>query len=219
MNYLHHEDFIVKSVVTSKAAESIASKYGIHVYDSLTGFKWIINEAFKHEMQGNECLFAWEESYGSTVRTFTRDKDSFQALAQVIEIVEHYKQQGKTLVDALETIYEYIGYWYSPQIQLKFDGIKAMDIMSKIVENAKGHKVGDKISKYKITEVIDFNLGYNGLPRDNFVQLVLDDEYRVTIRPSGTEPMLRVYFDIKADNKTEAEKVFDNLKEYFENLK
>lgn len=219
MNYLHHGDFIVKSAVTSKAAENIAHYYGVHSYDSLTGFKWIITESFKHEMQGNECLFAWEESYGSTVRSFTKDKDSFQALVQVIEIAEMYKKKNKTLVDALDEIYEVIGYWHSPQIQFKFDGLGAMDKMNAIVTKARGFKEGEVIEGFTITEVIDFAKGYNGLPSDNFVQIVFDDEYRVTVRPSGTEPILRVYFDVVAESKEEAIKIFEKLESYFQGLR
>ncbi len=219
IDYMHSGDFIVKSVVTSKAAESIASKYGIHSYDSLTGFKWIINESFKHEMQGNECLFAWEESYGSTVRSFTRDKDSFQALVQVIEIADELKKQGKTMVNALNEIYEVIGYWYSPQVQLRFSGVNAMKEMNALVDKARETKEGDKVGKFNVTEVIDFAKGYNDLPKDNFVQLVIDDTHRITIRPSGTEPILRVYFDVKANIKEEALDIFEKLKAYVEELK
>ncbi len=218
IDYIHSTDFIVKSVVTSKAAEILAAKYGIKCYDSLTGFKWIINESFKHEMQGNECLFAWEESYGSTVRSFTRDKDSFQALVQVIEIVDYYKKQGKTLIDVLKSIFEVIGYWTSPQIQLRFDGIDAMDKMNQVVDKARKFKVGEKVSDFIIDEVIDFAEGYKDLPKDNFVQLVLNEDYRVTVRPSGTEPILRIYFDIRTDIKKEGDEVLEKLQDYFKNL-
>ncbi len=218
INYLHHGDFIVKSVVTSKAAELIARKYGVHVYDTLTGFKWIMSEAFKHELQGNECLFAWEESYGSTVRTFTKDKDSFQALFQVIEISEEYKRKGKTLVNALEEIFEVIGYWHSPQIQLSFEGVKPMEQMNKIVEKVRSFNIGDAIGKHKVTDIIDFAKGYNGMEPDNFVQLVIDEDYRVTVRPSGTEPILRVYFDILAETKEKTLEIFDELKYFVDHL-
>ncbi len=219
LNYLHHGDFMVKSVVTSKAAELIAHKYGVHVYDSLTGFKWIIAESDKHEMQGNECLFAWEESYGSTVRSFTKDKDSFQALVQVIEIAEEYKQKNKTLVDALVEIFEVIGFWYSPQEQFWFEGLNAMKDMNSIVEKAREFKVGDKLGKYKITEVIDFQEGYKELPKDNFVQIVLNNDHRITVRPSGTEPVLRIYFDIVADSDEATKEIFEELKQIVEELK
>ncbi len=219
INYLHHGDFVVKSVVTSKAGELIARKYGVHVYDALTGFKWIINEAFKHEMQGNECLFAWEESYGSTVRTFTKDKDSFQALCQVIEMAEEYKAKGKTLVNALESIYEMIGYWHSPQEQMHFSGVQPMKQMESIVDKVRHFKIGDKVGNYTITDIIDFAEGYNGLEPDNFVQLIIEDDFRITVRPSGTEPILRIYYDISTDSKESAEKIFEELKYFVEHLK
>ncbi len=218
MNYLHHGDFLIKSVVTSKAAELIAAKYGVKVYDNLTGFKWLISESFVHEMQGNEALFIWEESYGSTVRSFTRDKDSFQALVQVIELANEYLEKGKTLVDVLNDIFEVIGYWTSPQLQLKFNGIKAMIEMNQIVENARKLKIGDKIEGFEIIDVIDFSKGYKHFYKDNFVQILFDNDARVTVRPSGTEPILRIYFDIKGDSKSEAEIKLNKLKKYFEKL-
>lgn len=219
IDYLHHEDFIVKSVVTSKAAEIIANYFEVQSYDSLTGFKWIINEATKHEMQGNECLFAWEESYGSTVRTFTKDKDSFQALIQVIEIANIKKASGKTLYDSLESIFDIIGHWYSPQIQFSFSGINAMDEMNAIVEKARKFEEGQKIGRFEITKVIDFAKGYKNLQPDNFVQLVINDEYRVTVRPSGTEPILRLYFDVVSESDQESVEIFNELKTEFEKLR
>lgn len=219
IDYLHHGDFVVKSVVTSKAGELIARKYGVHVYDTLTGFKWIINEAFKHELQGNECLFAWEESYGSTIRTFTKDKDAFQALFQVIEMSEEYKKKGKTLINVLESIYEVIGYWYSPQEQIKFEGVNPMGQMNDVVEKVRHFNIGDSVGKYKITDIIDFAEGYNGMHPENFVQLIIEEDFRITVRPSGTEPILRVYFDIVSDSHQKSREIFKELKDFVDHLK
>ncbi len=219
LDYINGGDFIVKSVVTSKAAEKIAEGYGVKVYDNLTGFKWLISESFKHELQGHECLFAWEESYGSTIRSFTRDKDSFQALVQVIELTDYYKKQDKTLIDVLDDIYKEIGYWYSPQVQLKFGGVNAMNDMSGIVDKARSFESGQKVGEFEITEVIDFLKGYKHFHKDNFVQFVIDGKHRVTVRPSGTEPILRIYFDVVANTMEEAKEIQNKLQIEFERLK
>ena len=221
LDYINKGDFVVRSVVTSNAGDYIAKKYGIKVYESLTGFKWLISESFKHEMQGNECLFTWEESYGSTIRSFTRDKDSFQALLQVIEIVDLYKRQGKTLVDALEDIYQEIGYFKSDQVQIKLTGKDPMTKISEILDNKiRTLNIGDSLQSFKITEIKDFSKGYNDLPKDNFVMLILDDNQRITFRPSGTEPILRVYIDAYGKDQSALDKSFKKLQDlthYFTN--
>ncbi|NQX83245.1 MAG: phospho-sugar mutase [Mycoplasmataceae bacterium] len=201
LNYLNPGDFIVRSVVTSTAGDRIAANYNVQVYENLTGFKWLIFESFKHEMQGNECIFAWEESYGSTIRSFTRDKDSFQALVQVIEIVDMYKKENKTLVDVLQRIYEEIGFFETSQIQSKFIGVNAMQKMNEIINKVRTYNVGDKIKEFEIIEIRDFAKGYKNLYKDNFIMLIFDDDVKVTLRPSGTESTLRKYFDVPGTNK------------------
>lgn len=219
LNYLKKGDFVVRSIVTSHAADKIAKKYNVIVYESLTGFKWIINEAFKHEMKGDECLFAWEESYGSTVRTFTRDKDSFQALTQVIELMSEYNKLGKTLVDVLEDIYKEIGYFNSEQIQLKLKGNNALDKMKKILNNFRNKKVGDIITNEMIvTDIWDFQKGYKDFPKENIIILWLDNKSKISIRPSGTEPVLRIYFDVFELSKSKCKETTLSLKKYFEEM-
>lgn len=210
-NYIENGDFIVRSIVTSSAADKIAAEYNVETYKSLIGFKWLIHESFKHELQGNECLFAWEEAYGSSIRSFTRDKDSFQALVQVIEIIDYYKQKGKTLIDVLDDIYKKIGYYNSPQIQFKIEGTKAVDKMNLTLKRVKELIVGNLFNGYTITKIIDFSKGYKYLEKDNFVAIEFDNLHRVTIRPSGTEPILRVYFDIVDKNKKKSREITNDL--------
>lgn len=217
MGYISKGDFIIRSVVTSNQADRIAEKYGVDVYKSLTGFKWLINEAFKHELMGNEALFVWEESYGSTIRTFTRDKDSFQALAQVIEIVKYYKDKEMTLVDALNEIQEEIGFYQSPQETIKIEGKDGMKIMLEIIEKFKSIKVGDQFDNLEVTKCADFSKGYKEYPKDNILMIRFNNEHSISIRPSGTEPLLRIYYNsvgtTRKESKTYLEKLQNIVKE------
>ena len=216
MNYIKKGDFVVRSVVTSHSADSIAKKYNVIVYKSFTGFKWIINEALKHEKNGDECLFAWEESYGSTVRTFTRDKDSFQALTQVIELMSEYKKEGKTLLDVLNNIYKDIGFFKSEQLQIKLVGNNAMDKMNNIINFFRNKEISDKIiGELVITNKFDFKNGYKNFPKENLIILWLNEKSKIAIRPSGTEPILRIYLDIKENSKKECLLTLNTLKKYF----
>ncbi len=213
LNYLSKGDFIVRSVVTSNAADRIAEKYGIDVHKNLTGFKWLMHEAHKYEMMGNECLFAWEESYGSTIRTFTKDKDSFQALTQVVEIVKYYKDRGMTLIDALNEIQSEIGFFQSPQDMIKIDGIGAMDKMLKIIEKFKSLKVGDKFGDMVITKIADFSKGYKSYEKDEIVLIRFNNQHSINIRPSGTEPILRIYYNAYGTSRDASKKTFKKLKD------
>ncbi len=213
IDYISEGDFIVRSVVTSNQADRIAEKYGVDVYKSLTGFKWLINEAFKHELTGYEALFVWEESYGSTVRTFTRDKDSFQALAQVIEIIKYYKDRNMTLIDALNEIQDEIGHYLSPQDTLRIDGKDGMQKMFAIIDKFKTIKVGDTFSTLEVTKIADFSKGYKHYPKDNILMIRFNNEHSITVRPSGTEPLLRFYYNAVGDSRSEAKTKLSQLKE------
>ncbi|BDU67441.1 MAG: phosphomannomutase [Candidatus Tyloplasma litorale] len=215
LGYINLGDFVVKSVVTSRSSEALINSYGIKIYENLIGFKWLISEAFKHEMKGNECLFVWEESYGSTVRSFTRDKDSFQALAQVIEIVDEYKSKGQTLVDGLENIYKKFGYWYSPQKQIKFDEFNGVEKLNKILEEFRKIKKGWSVDELVLTNIIDFSKGYKKFDKENFIMFEFNDIHRVTLRPSGTEPVLRIYFDVFGKSNAETHDIQNKLQTFF----
>ncbi len=216
LNYLAPGDFIVRSVVTSNAADRIAEKYGVDVYKNLTGFKWLMYEAHKHEMSGNECLFVWEESYGSVSRTFTRDKDSFQALTQVIEIAKYYKDKGMTLIDALNEIQDEIGYFLSPQDMLSIKGINAMKKMNGIIDKFKYIKVGDSYGDLIVTKVADFSKGYKHYAKDNIVLVRFNNQHSINIRPSGTEPILRIYYNAFGSSRNVAKTVLKKLRSIVE---
>ncbi len=214
LNYLDKKKhFFVRSLVSSKLSDYIIKDWGLEIYETLTGFKSIIEKALAEEEKGKECLFAWEESNGSVVRTFTRDKDSFQALYQVTEMIYEYKTKGQTLVDVLEEIYDKYGYMIMDQKQIVFDGIEGQENLDKFISKYRDLKVGDKLFGYDIEDVVDMNKGYKEFPKQNILFIYLKNNSFVCLRPSGTEPILRIYFDIKGDDKEDTKDIYDNLYE------
>ncbi len=212
LNYLDKKKhFFVRSLVSSKFSDYIIKDWGLEIYETLTGFKSIIEKALLEESKGRECLFAWEESNGSVVRTFTRDKDSFQALYQVTEMIYEYKTQGKTLIDVLEEIYDKYGYMIMNQKQIVFDGIEGKENLDLFIKKYRDLKPGDEIFGYKIEDVIDMNNGYKDFPKQNILFIYLKNKSFICLRPSGTEPILRIYFDIKGDNKKDTEDIYNLL--------
>lgn len=210
INYIKRGDFIVRSVVTSNFADKIAKDFNVKVYETLIGFKYIIDVVLKKEALGHNSLFAWEESMGSVVRSFTRDKDSFQALVQVIEIAGHLKKQNKTLIDLYEEIEKKYGYHSSDQKQLQLSGENAILKMKKIISKYQNFKIGGYLAGLKITEVRNYLTGYKKLPKENFVTIFMGKN-SVSIRPSGTEPVLRIYGHGVGKSKQEANKNLKNI--------
>ncbi len=191
---IKRNDFIVRSVVTSSYADKIASKYGVDTYETLTGFKWLTLEINRLQAMGHRSLFAWEESCGSLIRTFLMDKDSFQALIQVTEIVDYCKKQDMTMIDLLNKIKEEYGYYKSPQLSIEFKGTKAKEQMLNLVNAIRTYKNGDVIGDLKIIEVVDFNSGYKHFAIENMVMVRFEGDNKLFLRPSGTEPQLRIYY-------------------------
>jgi len=162
-------------------------------------------------------MFAYEESFGSVVRSFTRDKDSFQALVQVIEMIYYYKKQGKTLVDVLEDVHEAVGHYNSDQIQVRFEGINGPTELNEFIDGYRSYKVGDELFGMKITEVADFSKGYKNFPKDNILFIYLNEDNFVALRPSGTEPILRIYIDVTADSCEESLSIIEKIKNEIKN--
>lgn len=209
-------DFAVRSIVSSQAGDAIAKLFSIQLHYSLTGFKWIVSEALQLEDQtGGQLIFAWEESYGSIISLFTHDKDSFQALVQVCELFNYYSLQNKTIFDVFDELYQKIGFYRSDQIKKIFTNTANNLSMERFIDRFRNYKIGDKIATFSITKIIDLLPGYQNLASDNTLFLFLDNRHFVALRPSGTEPVLRIYFDVCAKNSLEASEILQTLKTFF----
>ena len=196
--------FVVKTIVTTELAKSIANSNNVKIFDVLTGFKWIA-DIIEREKDGN-YLFGFEESFGYCINGNVRDKDGVSACLIFAEILAYCKDNDITLVDYLESIYEKYGYFYEETISITkkgADGAKAIEDMMTYYRN----NIPKEISGVEVIHISDYEkkevYGNDGkkikditLPKSNVLQYILKDNVKITIRPSGTEPKIKFYFEV-----------------------
>ena len=214
---LPEKPVVVKTIVTTKLINKLCEKYNCELKNVLTGFKYIgeviLNLEKKHEE--NRYLFGFEESYGYLSGTYVRDKDAVVASMLVCEMAAYYKKQGKSLAQVIDGLYEEFGYYINQTYAFEFDGAAGMqkmaDIMSEIRNNSP-----KAIDKYNVTKICDYQLKKEtdiitgkvddiNLPTSNVIALNLEGDNAVIIRPSGTEPKIKLY--ITAVGKTHEDAV------------
>lgn len=197
---------IVKSIVTGDLGRTIASEYGVTTFESLTGFKNICGRIPEFEASGEyEFIFGYEESIGYTTGTFVRDKDGVSSSMLLCEAAAYYRTKGKTLIDVLEDIYKKHGYYKEKQISLVLEGVEGkariermMDIYRKSYLKEIGHM--------PLVKAIDYLKGYEDIPSSDVLKFYLDNGSWYAVRPSGTEPKIKIYLYTKADTSTNADK-------------
>ena len=196
--------FVVKTIVTIELAKSIANSNNVKIFDVLTGFKWIA-DIIEREKDGN-YLFGFEESFGYCINGNVRDKDGVSACLIFAEILAYCKDNDITLADYLESIYEKYGYFYEETISITkkgADGAKAIEDMMTYYRN----NMPKEISGVEVIHISDYEkkevYGNDGkkikditLPKSNVLQYILKDNVKITIRPSGTEPKIKFYFEV-----------------------
>ena len=201
------ENYMVKSVVTTPLLDTISKAFGVEVYNTLTGFKWIcgkMNELEKTAPQ-KKFIFATEESFGYLCHTFARDKDGVSSVSQMAEVALHYKLQGMNLIDALDTIYGEFGFSREDLLSLDYFGIEGQEKISRIMTNFRNFS-DNNILGNKLATVKDYGLGIEGLPKSNVIGFFFEDGNQVYLRPSGTEPKIKFYIMIQEKNGSLAEK-------------
>ncbi len=214
---------IIKTIVTSELGSLIAKKYGIDTVNTLTGFKYIGEKIKEFKERGDRTyLFGYEESYGYLAGDFVRDKDAVQITAIVAEMALIYKQQGKTLFDVLEEIYQEFGYHVEDLEAITLKGIEGNQQIKQMVSiyreqppkeinGVKVEWVEDYLTQTKLN-LIDGSKLTLDLPKSNVIKMHLLDKSWITVRPSGTEPKIKFYFATVADSFIEASKKLDQLK-------
>lgn len=214
---------VVKTIVTSKLVEKLCDKYGAELKNVLTGFKYIGEVILGLENKGEEdrYMFGFEESYGYLAGTYVRDKDAVVASMLICEMAATYKKQGKTLAQVIDGLYEEFGYYMNKTLSFEFEGAEGMqkmaDIMSGIRDNAPAEIAGRKVIKtadYKLSVEKDILTGEENtidLPKSNVLQYNLDGEHMVIVRPSGTEPKIKIYLTAVGEDKTDASNIIDEL--------
>ena len=204
----------VKTIVTSDMSGDIAKAYGAEVKEVLTGFKYI-GETIDRLTSDEQYVFGMEESYGYLVGTHARDKDAVSAAMIIAEMTAYYASQNKSLTEKLNELYEKYGYYKTALLSLVFPGKDGKAEMDEIVAGLRKNP-WQTICGEKVT-VKDYLNGLNGLPKSNVLAFA-GKNVKITVRPSGTEPKLKIYFQTKADSEQNAEILLQKLKEQAENL-
>lgn len=196
--------FVVKTIVTTELARTIADANNVKLFDVLTGFKWIA-DIIEREKDGN-YLFGFEESFGYCINGNVRDKDGVSSCLIFAEVLAYCKDNNMTLADYLESLYEKYGYFYEETISITkkgADGAKAIEDMMTYYRNNMPKEISGvevvHISDYEKKEVYDKDgkkIKDITLPKSNVLQYILKDNTKITIRPSGTEPKIKFYFEV-----------------------
>ena len=214
---------IVKTVVTSEVANCIADKYDVTTFDTLTGFKYIaeLMQKFEDTKEYN-FLFGYEESFGYLAGTFVRDKDAVIASMLICEMSAYYKKQGKTLIDVLAEIYDEHGYYIEETVSLYFSGITGQSKMKSIMEYFRENKPSSLAGK-KIPTIIDYKMSISlnlikgttekiNYPKSDVLKFSFEDGSWLVLRPSGTEPKLKVYFSINGESRDKSIEALEKAK-------
>ena len=199
---LSSKSTLVKTIVTSELGADIGRSYGLQCEETLTGFKYIGDKINKYEASGEqEFIIGYEESYGYLVGTHARDKDAVVSSMLICQMAAYYHNQGKTLVDALEDIYAEYGYYLdhldSYVLKGKDGAEKIADLM--VYFRDKGLDLFEGLN-----EVVDYSQGIADLPKENVLKFFWKNGSWMAVRPSGTEPKIKVYYSVQAETRDEA---------------
>ena len=198
----------VTTIVSTDMATPIAKKYGVELRRTLTGFKFIGEQIGFLEAEGHpeRYIFGFEESYGYLSGAHVRDKDAVNATLLVCEAAAWYAQQGKTLLDAIEALYKEFGYYRNALCSFAFEGESGMHTMQNLMKNLRANAPAE-IAGYKVESAVDYDTDGTGLPRANVLEYHLAGGHKLMIRPSGTEPKIKVYLSAVGESETAADAV------------
>ena len=186
----------VKTIVTTNITRAICKKYGVELREVLTGFKFIGEQIGLLEKQGRESdyIFGFEESYGYLTGGYVRDKDGVDGAFMICEMFAYYKTKGISLVEKLDELYAKYGRFENTLESVAFEGADGFEKMQSIMD---GYRRATQIEGKEIIEKTDFLDGINGLPKSNVIKFTFADESSMVVRPSGTEPKLKIYRSFK----------------------
>ena len=226
---LPEDGALIKTIVTTNLADAIAKGYGVNLIEVLTGFKFIGQQILGFENSGKgSYLFGFEESYGCLVGTHARDKDAIVATMALCEAAAYYKKQGKTLWDQMLAIYDKYGYYKDSVKSVTMKGIEGLAKIAQTMENLRAN-APENIGPYKVLQARDYKLDTcknmetgevtpTGLPQSNVLYYVLEDGAWLCVRPSGTEPKIKLYYGVKGSSMEDAENRSAELGKYAEAL-
>ena len=210
----------VKSLVSTPLADAVAAHYGVELRNVLTGFKWIGDQIARLEAEGHveRFLFGFEESYGYLAGPYVRDKDAIVSSMLICEMAAYYRSIGSSLKERLEAIYAKYGRYLNRTDSFEFPGLSGMDKIAGIMEALRTHPPKD-IAGCPVTQVVDYEqTQQTGLPASNVLMFRLEGGASVIVRPSGTEPKIKMYFTTLGKDLAEAEAQKEKLAQAIETI-
>lgn len=216
LNQLPQNGTVIKTIVTTEMVGKIAEEFNVEVIDVLTGFKYIGEKIKEFEEHNNKTyLFGFEESFGYLAGDFVRDKDAVIAAMLVCEMALYYKTKGMNLYEALEELYHKYGYYKESLVSLELQGKEGQEKIAGALEYLRG-SMKDYVGEAKIIKFYDYKAGFEknsltskkyalDLPKSNVLKFILEDESWFVVRPSGTEPKMKIYMSVIGDSYEDAE--------------
>lgn len=219
---------LLKSIVTTEMGRAIAESYDVETIEVLTGFKYIGEKIREFDMTGETFIFGFEESYGYLISDFARDKDAVQAAVMASEMAYYWQQQGKTLWESLNILYEQYGYYQEGMVAMTLKGKEGSEKITAMMQANRDHKLTE-IAGLNVEQVEDYltsertllatgNVDKINLPKENVLKYILGNGSWVCLRPSGTEPKIKCYYGVREESKEKSDTVFSELKEAMEKL-
>lgn len=184
---------VVKSLVTGDLSTKIAEKYGVEMIETLTGFKNVCGKANEYDITGEKTfLFGYEESIGYNYGTFVRDKDAVNSAMMIAEMAGYYKKQGLSLLDVLNNLFEEFGYYNETLVSVVYEGVDGQEKIKRIMEEFRKEGI-QEIGEMSLVKTIDYKEDDTGLPKSNVLKYYYDNGSWFALRPSGTEPKIKLY--------------------------
>ncbi|MCB7320369.1 phospho-sugar mutase [Lacrimispora sp. 210928-DFI.3.58] len=212
------DPIMMKTIVTTDMAERIAGHYGVKTINVLTGFKFIGEQIGRLESIGKKdsYIFGFEESYGYLSGSYVRDKDGVNGAFLICEMFAYYKSNRMSLLEKLDKLYNEYGYYMNTLHSYEFEGSAGFLKMQEIMKSLR--KRTEEIAGRKVMSCLDYLKGLDGLPKSDVLKYLLEGNCSVVVRPSGTEPKLKIYISVSAKNRAEAECIEESMIKYIEDF-
>lgn len=220
---LPEKPFAVKTIVSTDLANKIAENYSCELKEVLTGFKYIGEQILNLEKKSEKdrFVFGFEESYGYLAGTYVRDKDGVVASMLICEMASFFKTQNKTLVEYLNSLYQKYGFYKNTLLNFNFTGTAVLDKMKNIMSEIRSNPLKE-IAGYKVLKWADYSVGKKinletkeetkiDLPKSNVISYYLENDNKVIIRPSGTEPKIKIYITAVGKSMEESKEITDKI--------
>ncbi|WP_026835017.1 phospho-sugar mutase [Eubacterium xylanophilum] len=210
---------VITTIVSTRMIDKVAAEYGAEVRRVLTGFKFIGEQIgfLEEKNQVDRYVFGFEESYGYLSGPHVRDKDAVNGALLICEMFAHYKKIGKNLLEVLDELYNRYGYFKEDLQSITFPGAEGVMKMKKIMNDFR-ENTPENIAGVKVVGTKDYSQGVEDLPKSNVLEFQLEGNISIIIRPSGTEPKIKIYYLVEGDNREKAEEIICGFREYFSGL-